>query len=240
MNKNIYINLKMNKNSKETMEFLSNLKEMDKKFNYVIFVNYLNLINAKKFSSNQISIGAQSGYWIDNGNYTSQISIKQIADENIEWIMLGHSEDIKYNNLSIENINNQIQKAIENNLKIVLCFGDETYESNIVKRINILVEKLLKLKINEIDLSNIVLAYEPIFAIGGDYQVNVNEIIEIITNIKEYFFSNFGINLSIIYGGSVNNKNFNSLYNSKILDGVLIGSYAWNIENICQIEEDYE
>lgn len=240
MSKNIYINLKMNKNSVETTKFLSNLEKMDKKFNYVVFVNYLNLISAKKFLSKQISIGAQSGYWIDNGNYTSQISIKQIADENIKWILLGHSEDIKYNNLSIENINNQVQKSIDNNLKIVLCFGDETYEPNVKQRTKILIEKLLKLKINKIDLSNIVLAYEPIFAIGGTYIVNVNEIIEIITNIREYFFLYFNIKLTIVYGGSVNNKNFNPLYNSEILDGVLIGSYAWNIENIEEIEENYE
>ena len=65
--------------------------------------------------------------------------------------MLGHSEDIKYNNLSIENINNQIQKAIENNLKIVLCFGDETYESNIVKRLQI---RWSKFRVKKLTLKN--------------------------------------------------------------------------------------
>lgn len=240
MYKKIFINFKMNKNSDEIYQYLSQLSTLKNRFQYVIFVNYLNLLIAKKFENDSIKIGAQSGYWIDNGNYTSKVSIKQISDENIKWILLGHCEDIKFNKLSNEDLKLQLSKAIELNFNIVFCFGDENYNNNIDSRIKYLINKLLNIGINTFNYHNIILAYEPIFSIGGNHPVIISEIQYIIGKIKEYFMEHYNINFKIIYGGSVNSSNFDNIYNSEIIDGVLIGSFAWEIKNICEIEKKYE
>ena len=240
MSKQIFINLKLNPNSKNTLQYLSDISDLRKKFNYVIFVNYLYIINSLKFENNYIQIGAQSGYWVDNGNFTSKVSIDLIASENIKWIILGHCEDIKYNYINLKELKLQINKAVEKDMNVVLCFGDEIFNSKIEERISFLIDKLLSLDILNLNPKQIILAYEPIFAIGGNYNVDVNEINTIISQIKDYFLSNYKINFSFVYGGSVNSTNFNNLYNLPCLDGVLIGSYAWNIDNIKNIEENYE
>ena len=135
MSKQIFINLKLNPNSKNTLQYLSNISDLRKKFNYVIFVNYLYIINSLKFENNYIQIGAQSGYWVDNGNFTSKVSIDLIASENIKWIILGHFEDIKYNYINLKELKLQINKAVEKDMNVVLCFGDEIFNSKIEERI---------------------------------------------------------------------------------------------------------
>lgn len=240
MSKKIFINFKMNKNSSETKEYLSQLSEINSIFSYVVFVNYLNLIDSRKYENSFLNIGAQSGYWVDKGNFTSKISIKQIHDENIKWILLGHCEDVKYNNLTDSDINLQIKKAYELDFNIVLCFGDEKYDNNINNRVQYLIDKILQFNLEKYNIEKITLAYEPIFAIGGSYNVNKDEIEFIIKTIKDYFNNKFSLKLSIIYGGSVNSTNFNLIYKSNIIDGVLIGSFAWDINNIKELENSYE
>ncbi len=240
MNKKIFINLKLNKDSKNTINYIYSLANLNMNFDFVVFVNYLYLINSLKYQNKHLQIGSQSGYWKDYGNYTSKVSIDLLASENVNWILLGHCEDVKFNNLNVDDIYNQLKISNDKSMNIVLCFGDEQYCDDINQRIKILINKIQSFNIFEFNLDKLIFAYEPIFAIGGYYNVNVNEIGYIISELKKYFYNSKKINLKFIYGGSVNASNFNDLYNLECLDGVLIGSFAWKIDNLKIIKENYE
>ncbi len=231
MNKKIFINLKTNKNSVELLNYLTEINNL-KNFKCVLFVNFMYLLLAKKYSNNNIQIGSQSGFWIDSGNYTSQVSLKQINDEGIKWVLLGHCEDVKYNHLTLEQLKLQLEKSIDLNYNIVFCFGELNKIDNFGDRINYLINYLEQINIYKYLNNNFYLAYEPVYLIGGKGQININEIRDIVINIKKYFMNKYNLNINLIYGGSVNNTNIDSLNNINELDGFLIGSYAWSIDNL--------
>ena len=156
-----------------------------------------------------------------NGAYTGEISANQVKSMGINYVILGHSEVRK--NL-IENnykINQKIKNCLKNNLKVILCIGENKEEKNNNKTKDI-IKKQLELCLKDIlDFSSIIIAYEPIWAIGTGNIPSNNEIIEILEFIRSLY------SVKIIYGGSVNEENIKIL-NEIDLDGFIIGSSCIN------------
>jgi len=157
----------------------------------------------------------------DNGAYTGEISANQVKSMGINYVILGHSE-VRSN--LIENnykINQKIKNCLKNNLKVILCIGENKEEKNNNKTKDI-IKKQLELCLKDIlDFSSIIIAYEPIWAIGTGNIPSNNEIIEILEFIRSLY------SVKIIYGGSVNEENIKTL-NEIDLDGFIIGSSCLN------------
>jgi len=160
-------------------------------------------------------------------------------------VEIGHAERYKYFNETDILVNKKIIQAIKYNLIPLVCIGEEKSISNISSRKKVLIKKI-KIMFKNITIDRnkkIILAYEPVWAIGKDHSANISYVSEIVKIIREYFIEklNFTQNqIIIIYGGSVNESNAKNLLKINHLDGIFIGRSAINATNflnICKLAE---
>ena len=244
--KYIFNNLKTNKTKNELILYFNEISNW--KINNNVDLNrcifFLNSFYTLKMSEmfNEIEIGIQSGSQFGLGSFTSSVAIEQIKAENINWILLGHSEEFKYFNETIKSLSEKIEKAINSNLKIVLCFGNEINFENNKLLVNFLVEQLQLVlrKINKENFKNIILAYEPIASIGTNNAMKPDVANEIIYLLKHNLKSILDYSFEIVYGGSVNTENCKIFLEQESIDGVLIGKECLDykkIENIIEMRK---
>ena len=225
MKKLIFVNLKMYLNTiKDIQNYIDNLKKEKDKF--VIFPQ---TIYINEFIKNNFHTGTQNISAYEKGAHTGEISALSVKDIGAEYVLIGHSELREYENN--KTINQKIKSALDNNLKVVLCIGEnlESYNQNKTKEIiKNQIEKALE-KINQ----EIIISYEPVWAIGTGLTPKEEEIKDIIDYIKNLF----NYQIKVLYGGSVSEKNINKLKQIKNIDGFLIGSAAINPNNLKKIIE---
>lgn len=239
--KYILANFKTNLNSNQLNNYFDSMQEL--------FIKQPNLFIKTYFFTNSLytlflnnkfpkfNFGNQSFSSLINGSYTSSVSIEQLRDEKIKSIIVGHSEEYKYFGATESLINQKVVAAISNNFKVFLCFGNE----NIIKEIDKLVENListLKKLLNNVDKSKyneIVLAYEPIYAIGSGESMDIIFLNECLKELKKKLINEFNYNFEIVYGGSVDLKNALQILSQKYVDGILIGKASLNSENMKEI-----
>lgn len=223
MSKLVIGNQKMYMNKEDVIAFRDMLKETDLTNKEVIvcptypFLEYYDGI---------VPVGAQNVSTNDNGAYTGEVSSHQLKSLNIPYCIVGHSERREYNKETDEEINLKVKKLLDNNIIPILCIGEKLEE-----RQNNLTETVIK---NELtgdlkDLSpelveKIIIAYEPIWAIGTGLTPTLEEIDESMKFIKEYVTSTYNVSkTTILYGGSVSDKNIDELNTVESIDGYLIG-----------------
>lgn len=212
MKKLILINLKMYLNSQSEVDnYLENIK--NEKNHIIIFpqVHYL-----EKFIKNGFVTGSQNISVYPSGPHTGEISAASIKDLGASYTLIGHSE-IRQNKNEDDQINQKIKIALNNNLKVVLCIGEDIESYNQNKTKEIIKSQILKaLKdVNE----EIIISYEPVWAIGTGNTPTNDEIKDIVNYIK----SLFPYNIKVLYGGSVSETNIATLNQIQNLDGFLIG-----------------
>lgn len=164
--------------------------------------------------------GAQNCFWEDKGAYTGEITPAMLKDVGCEYVIIGHSERRRY--FKEEKIKEKIQKAKENGLKVVLCIGEQEGQDRL---------EIIKSQLADIDLSDIIIAYEPIWAIGTGNACDKETAEFALKEIKEIAVDN-----KILYGGSVNKDNYKD-YDA--FDGLLIGGASLKPEEfqvICNQE----
>lgn len=211
------------KNYMSASDIAKYLKKIDKIEDVVIcpsniFIPY--------FLKKKFEVGIQNIY-LDK-TCTGEITAKQAKSLGISYTIIGHSERrINFNETNIE-INEKIKEAINNNLKVILCIGETLEEKGNNQTLEIL-EKQIKECLDNINLDNIIIAYEPIWAIGTNIIPTINEIEETIKKIKEI------VNIKVLYGGSVNSNNISDII--KVTDGVLIGKASTDIDEFLKIIE---
>lgn len=223
MSKLVIGNQKIYMNKEDVIAFRDMLKETDLTNKEVIvcptypFLEYYDGI---------VPVGAQNVSTNDNGAYTGEVSSHQLKSLNIPYCIVGHSERREYNKETDEEINLKMKKLLDNNIIPILCIGEKLEE-----RQNNLTETVIK---NELtgdlkDLSpelveKIIIAYEPIWAIGTGLTPTLEEIDESMKFIKEYVTSTYNVSkTTILYGGSVSDKNIDELNTVESIDGYLIG-----------------
>jgi triosephosphate isomerase len=187
-------------------------------------------------------LGAQNIHHMDTGPFTGEISASMVKSCGCKIVELGHAERFKYFNENNININKKIILALKYNLIPLVCIGENKMIPSINLRKTHLINKIriflrnISIKKNQ----NIILAYEPIWAIGKSKSANVKYISETIDLIRKYSLKKLKINknqLHIIYGGSVNNNNARKILEINNLNGVFIGRSAIkanNFINICK------
>lgn len=176
-----------------------------------------------------IKLGAQNVHFEDDGAYTGEISTNMLDDLGVDYVIIGHSERRQYFKETDEIVNKKIKKVLKSGMKAIFCLGEslEQRESDIT--FDIIKSQVIKgLKdINASDIENIIIAYEPIWAIGTGKTATdqeANEVISFIRSIlKELYSDKVSESAIIQYGGSVKPDNANSLLNQSDIDGALVG-----------------
>ena len=226
-------NWKMNNDLSGTVALISEIKnnyEAAENVKVIVSPPFTSLETAGELLKNsEIGLCAQNMHYEDSGAYTGEISGNMLKSVGCEYVILGHSERRTIFKESDETINKKIRKALEIGLKPIFCIGEtlEERESNITRKV---VEKQIRDGLKDIlesNLRDLIIAYEPVWAIGTGKTATpeqAQEVHNFIRNlIAELFSSNLAENLIIQYGGSVKPENAAELLGQPDIDGALVG-----------------
>lgn len=222
-------NWKMNMLPNEAIEFVNQLYPLvkDTKNEVIICVPFTDLFYTLLMSQGtNIHIGAQNMHFEKSGAYTGEVSAEMLKSINTEYVIIGHSERRQYFAETDETVNKKVKAALTNGLKPIVCVGETLEEKEQGKTIEKITNQIAKALegLTSSDLSNIIVAYEPIWAIGtgktATSQDAQNSIKAIRDKINEIFAN---ADLSILYGGSVKPENAKELFNMPDIDGGLVG-----------------
>ena len=251
MSKNIIIaNWKMNLQYDEVKKLTSNIiKGIDDNFNEtkkILCVPFIYIKTVQKLLNDKenIFVGAQNCNENQDGAFTGEVSCSMLNSIGIKYVIIGHSERREYYYESDEIIKNKIFQAINNNIIPIFCFG-ETFEARENKSYYNCVESQIEkslFRLNSNQISNIILAYEPVWAIGTGKVPELNEIEQMHKFIREKIKSKYdkliSRNISILYGGSVNSSNAKNIFNLPNVNGGLIGGASLNSDEFLRIVKE--
>ncbi len=239
-------NWKMHKDKSETIELISSLKNKLSNFSVITEVAicppFTSLELASELIKNStLKLGAQNVHSEPEGAYTGEISAKMLKSFGVEYVIIGHSERRTYFNESNEFINKKIKRAIEFDLRPIFCVGETLNEREAGKTFSVVEEQLiLGLQgISESDLLKIVIAYEPVWAIGTGKTATPLQAQEvhffIREKIKSIYDTKSSEKIKILYGGSVKPENARDLFLQPDIDGGLIGGACLNPDSFFKI-----
>ena len=219
----IALNNKSNLNKQEFEKYLVDLNTINTNHKLILCPNYLNI---GSFTSNNISLGSQNVSSNNSGPYTGEVSARDLKSYNVEYSIVGHSE--RRNIESNEEIFNKVVRLLENNIIPILCIGETKEEKENNKVEEVLSNQLkLMLNIKEEYRTKIILAYEPRFSIGTGIIPTNEEITNTINYIKSILPNN-----KVLYGGSVNEENIDTLKQINSIDGYLLGGLSLKIDKL--------
>tara|TARA_B000000460_G_scaffold125364_1_gene88289 strand:+ start:1768 stop:2499 length:732 start_codon:yes stop_codon:yes gene_type:complete len=231
MNNNIYIaNLKMNGNIQLIDKYINLFKNYNGN-ELIILCPPFTLLD---YSSNKIktqksilTIGAQNIHHETEGPYTGEISANLIKSYS-KYSIIGHSER-RLNGETNEIITKKIISCLKNNIKPILCVGEYNYLNNANETFKIIEDQLTPLKsiVSDSKLS-LLIAYEPVWAIGNNNSCDPDRAGEIANLIKDFVASNTNNEINILYGGSVDDKNYHGYLKQKNINGLLVGTASLN------------
>jgi len=205
----------------------------------LIFINFfIKKIKKKLF----FSFGSQdiSKLNFDFGSYTGETSAQMLKNNNIKYVIIGHSERRKLGDTQ-KIIRNKIISANSKNLKIIFCIGESSKEKKNKKSIIIIQNQILSSIPKNINFKNLMIAYEPIWAIGTGNIPTEKYLNYVFFNINKILKKNFNIsNLKLLYGGSVNEKNIFFFKKIKYIDGFLVGSASLKSSSFIKTIENYK
>ena len=241
-------NWKMNKSFAEAKEFFQKISDWERNFNHKnkIFIFPPDLYiqeTLKILNDNDIEIGSQNIYFKDFGAFTGQISPKMLSSIGCNNSLVGHSERRKIFHESDEETNLKVKILLENNFNITFCIGETEQERESEKTEDVLATQLeIGLKdISAEKMQNIIIAYEPVWAIGTGKTATpeiAQDAHHFIRNwLSEKFGNKVADNISILYGGSVKVANIENLICQNDIDGALIGGASLNLEDFTKIIE---
>jgi len=241
-------NWKMNNGLQET-EFLIN--ELVKETNHsgcevMIAPSFVSLKTSIDYLKNKdIEVVSQNVHQKNNGAYTGEISAKMLSSIGIKTTIIGHSERREYFNETHEILKNKVDTSLKNSINIIFCFGEELKDrkNNNHFRIisNQISESLFHLSSSEWD--NIILAYEPVWAIGTGETASSDQVQEMHSFIRNFIAQKYSTELaqkiSILYGGSVKPNNAKEIFSMEDVDGGLIGGASLNSKDFFSIVNSF-
>ena len=224
-------NWKMNKTIAESLSFVNDVKDRVKNENVDVvicapFIALKDLVEATKGTN--IKIGAQNMHFEESGAYTGEVSAAMLNEIGVDYVIIGHSERRQYFNESNEAVNKKVLKALQEGLLPIVCCGEtlEQREAGDTKEhCKEQIQKALK-NVPKCDLEKIVIAYEPIWAIGTGKTAtseDANDVISYIRNVVRELYGNLADNVRIQYGGSVKPSNISEIMAKSDIDGALVG-----------------
>lgn len=233
-------NWKMNKGVKEASELIEAIKELDlsKDVEAVVcppaidlhYVSYL-------LEDTSIQVGAQNMHYEESGAFTGEISPTMLKDIGVQYVILGHSERREYFEETDELINKKVLSALAHDLKPILCCGETLEEREAGREEHIVGGQVVKCLegVKEADFDNIVIAYEPIWAIGTGKTASSDDAEKMCAFIRKLIGETHGDNAAaavrIQYGGSVKPANVAEIMSKDNIDGALVGGASLEAES---------
>ena len=245
MRKNIVAgNWKMNNDLAQTESLIDALKSSTQISNAEVMVapTFTNLYQASEaLKTSSIEVIAQNMHFAENGAYTGEISASMLKSIGVNTVILGHSERREYFNETDEMLAKKVDAALTNNLRIIFCFGEVLADRKSGNHENI-VGSQIKNALFHLDASafkNIVLAYEPVWAIGTGETASPEQAQDMHAFIRRTLSNQYGNDVadgvSILYGGSVKPNNAQEIFSKPDVDGGLIGGAALNADDFFAI-----
>ena len=253
MKKIIIGNWKLNLDHLEAIQLFQKLNyslntDIDEKISIVVAPSHTSLrsiqtiIDADKLN---IFLSSQDVSMFNDGAYTGEVSAHQLAKLNISYCIVGHSERRQHFNETDEFVNVKVNNLINKEITPIICFGesndqraDGNYMEFLINQIENSTKGLRKDKVDEI-----IFAYEPIWAIGTGQNASLQDIVEVISKVKEFISKKSFFNeekIKFIYGGSVSPDNSYEILNSKIIDGALVGGASLDVDKFIKIIESVD
>ncbi|WP_035587411.1 triose-phosphate isomerase [Hippea jasoniae] len=186
------------------------------------------------FKQTHLKLGAQNIYFEQKGAFTGEISAAMVKSLGCEYVIVGHSERRHIFSESDIEVHKKVKAAIENDLKVVVCVGETLKEREQNKAFDV-VERQIVSALDGIDLEKVVVAYEPVWAIGTGVAADVKTITQMHNFIRELVE-----NVPILYGGSVKDSNAFELGNIDNVDGFLVGSASLKSDSFSNIIAAFE
>jgi triosephosphate isomerase len=238
-------NWKMNKNSEETEDLLNELIEklpLDKEVQIVVAPTFVNLASAvDHLEFTNISVAAQNMHQAENGAYTGEISADMLKSVGVNTVILGHSERRAIFHETDAMIANKVDTALKHDMTVIFCFGEELKDRQNNQHFSV-VENQLRDGLFHLEKDaweDIILAYEPVWAIGTGETASPEQAQEMHAFIRETVQHTYGSaiaeDVSILYGGSVKPDNAKEIFGKPDVDGGLIGGAALKADDFIAI-----
>ena len=251
MRKNIVAgNWKMNLNREEGIKLVEEVISLVSSDNNVEVVFspsflYLHKVNKMCANDNLLQTASQNISHNESGAFTGEVSAQMVNSLNVKYTILGHSERREYFNETNIELKQKVDLSLKNNLKIIFCCGESLNQRESGVHFDWIKQQLTEsvFHLTEKEFEKVVIAYEPIWAIGTGITASsdqAEEIHQFVRNvIAEKYNENIAENTSILYGGSCNPTNAKELFSKKNIDGGLIGGASLNAENFTRIIKSF-
>ncbi|MCA1966063.1 MAG: triose-phosphate isomerase [Flavobacterium sp.] len=245
MRKNIVAgNWKMHKTQKETVALLEEIiaKKPNTTTEIIVAPTFVNLSKAVEITNGKgITVAAQNMHQAEGGAFTGEIAASMLTDIGVTTVILGHSERRAYFHETDALLASKVDTALKHEMRIIFCFGEELKDRQINNHFNIVENQLRDglFHLEKKDWTNIVLAYEPVWAIGTGETASPEQAQEmhkfIRTLVEKVYGFDIADNLTILYGGSVKPDNAKEIFSKPDVDGGLIGGAALKADDFLAI-----
>ena len=225
-------NFKTNHTRKSTKEFILNIDKFlnEKNINNEVYIFPPSTTFDNFDLESNLTIGTQNAYWVKDGSYTGEIGALQLDEFEIKTILIGHSERRHILGETQKDIATKFNYFKALGYKIIYCIGEplEVKEEGLTETLGYIWEQFDGIDLN---YNNLILAYEPVWAIGTGKVASIEDITKIHKKIKKK------INKPLLYGGSVKPSNLDEILKIPNVDGALIGTSSWEVESFKKMIE---
>ena len=243
-------NWKMNKNLQEGLalatELDSTLKGKTLNCDVVIGTPFIHLASiVEAIDTNKVGVAAENCADKESGAYTGEVSAEMVASTGAKYVILGHSERRAYYHETPEMLKEKVLLALKNKLTPIFCIGEVLQERESNNHFDVVKSQIEKslFDLSQDDFAHIVLAYEPVWAIGTGKTATADQAQEMHAFIRETIAAKYGAetaeNTSILYGGSCNASNAKELFSNPDVDGGLIGGASLSVDKFLPIIEAF-
>lgn len=227
--KYLVCNFKNKLNKEDIIKYNNRISDLTSKKVKLVVVPSLPFLCC--FNNSNYSIGSQDISSFMDKTITGEVTGEQLKSVGVEYVIVGHSERRMYKQeINIDFIN-KINNALENDIKVIYCIG-ETLKDKEEGNTYIVLEKQISEVLNNVELKNIMIAYEPVWAIGTGITPKTKDICETIEFIKDIIDEKYDIDIDVLYGGSVNPENIEELSSIKNVSGFLVGGSSLKVTNV--------
>jgi triosephosphate isomerase len=248
MKKIILANLKMNFTQEELKKYLKQLlkNNFSKECEVVVIPSFTSLAVANQMLfGKDVLLGAQNVSDKDSGAFTGEVSARMLKELDVSFALVGHSERRKYFSEKNNTINQKIKTLLKYGMKSVLCVG-ETEKERQQEKTSIVLKAQIEQAVSglyENELKSIIIAYEPVWAIGTGKSASVKDVLSAVKSIRNIIKQNYSKdaaeNIIIVYGGSINTSNAKNYLEQSQINGALVGGASLDAEDFFKIISSY-
>ncbi len=236
MDKYIAANWKMNNDFSDIKPFVSYIKKNAKKEkNLIVCVPSVMIKSFADTAKKLVATGAENCHFAEKGAYTGEISPYMVKSAGASYVIVGHSERRQIFGETNDVCNKKLHAALSAGLKVIFCIGETLDERTKYK--SVLKKEIIEGFAGITDFSNIIIAYEPVWAIGTGVVATTPDIVKVHSYIKNLLKEEFNAELPVLYGGSVKPSNSKEILALEEVDGVLIGGASLKAEDYIAIAQ---